>query len=324
MKKMYKIIMMLLVILTLVSCTSNEEKYELDIFKIKEINLGNEADSVVINGETINNSLDFYELYSKIDQFTFYKKNKLISYNADMLIEGDSKSFINMNISCDEFSELVEFRTKEEDSNDVSNIEEYSFYNADTKERKQFARYLYKEEKAFGGLEFISGKNTIYSSKKFPMMPDMNTELADMQIRSTNFRSILLTSNSLFKKIESFESNGITYSYEEYIQSKYTIYENYIVFEQVTPFFGLTNVGSDPYINYIRCINSGLSTKIVAYYDINLNEIVSVKINGNHHQTMLNKVIDLNVELFVYDLDKTIYDSKVKSLIDYVKDNSNK
>ena len=343
MKKILVVLFLLLTTLSLFSCDKDaegnkdsdnlESLSKFDIVEVKDIVLGNEVNSVVlINNEgkeiTFDSTADFYEIFNEIG-FSYNESGKKYSYSAEMKIGDQSKSFINMNAYYFGDSELYEFRTKKDGDDAVAACDEYSYrkYLENNKlESSDFGIYAYKDDKAFGGSE--SGENgyVVYASDTYPIIPNVGTELIEMQARSVNLRSIV-NMTRFFNDYRNNEADDVEYNYNELVTREYKLYENYIVFKQTAPFWDLPIIGSgqDESIVYARFADSDFSVTQEAYYNIKTGEIELVKVYGEtlcHAGGYYLKNLEINIQIFVNDLEESEGKAKVDAMIAYIKENA--
>lgn len=330
MRNIFFLIITLLLTLTLISCDKNED----DIYQSKEIVLGNKVDSVKITNSSgvemnIDNSLDCYELYSFLNQFKITQKDKMFSYNSIIKLGENSKSYIQMNYYLDEFSEMFHFVTKKDGSDKIATIYEYDYLeiienegdNIGLVKRKEYEKYSYKNDLAFIGSETDENGTRFYKSNRYPNVPTQNSELADMQSRSYQLKNTLFSMNSLFTKYGSFEFSGKSYNLDELITSNYELYENYIILEQNNPFLlSSLNMLEAKFIAYQRALASKKSVNIKLYYNINTCEFEAFMMSGSCFKESID--VQLDIEAYIFDLDKTAYNEKENSLIDYVQEHS--
>lgn len=331
MKKICVIISLFLISLSLASC-NGVEKFDFNIINTKDIVLGNEVESVEVStasGEktTFTTTANFYEIYDEVS-FAF-KAGKKYSINAEMKIHDQNKAYLNTNMYKFSEGEFYEFRVKKEGSNDVAMVEEYSYTleNPETNsfEIRQFGRYIYKLEKAFCGSERGANGNVIYKSNKIPTTPLVETELAEMQVSSHNLRSLLISTNFM-SKFETVDNGEATINYNDHVTREYKLYENYIVFKQSAPFLDKPfSVGHDFEIFYSAAIKSGYTVTQEAYYNVKTGEIELIKLYGqvlSHLPANLRLKLDLNIQIYVHDLNEDEMNQKVNTLISYVKSNA--
>ena len=113
---------------------------------------------------------------------------------------------------------LVESRIKKEGSDDVAVVDEYSFSKqvGDRMVMDSFARYIYKADKAFGGMVYGENGYESYYSDSFPLIPAQGSELGGMEVESKRSTNILF-STRFFIKNKPFESNGKTYDFDQFV-----------------------------------------------------------------------------------------------------------
>jgi hypothetical protein len=117
------------------------------------------------------------------------------------------------------------------------------------------------------------------------------------------------------------------YDYNELVTREYKLYENYIVFKQTAPFWDLPIIGSgqDESIVYARFADSDFSVTQEAYYNIKTGEIELVKVYGEtlcHASGYYLKNLEINIQIFVNDLEESEAKGKVDAMIAYIKENA--
>ena len=332
MKKFIVVFLAFILLLSMASCNKGGQD-EFDIVKAKEIVLGKEVDSVVIEtseGEeiTCDKTADFYEIFDKIG-FVNYKAGKKLSCVAETKLGDESKSYVNMNAYYLDSAELYEFRAKKEGDDAVLVVEEYNYSKKledNSFEMSSFSKYTYKDEKALNGSE--SGANGVvrYSSKEYPIFPTNGTELCEMQARAVYLRN-LISQSTFFKNYEPYELNDKTYDINEFVTREYKLYENYIVFKQTAPFFNIpSGVNKDFSLLYASISNSDCSITQEAYYNLKTGEVELVKLYGAtswHTVEYYGRKIEINLLLYIHKGDEAEYNQKVDALKNYVKSNAN-
>ena len=346
MKKIILILSILLLTIIMTSCNDivlplPGLKEELDIFMEKEIVLGEEVSSLkVLNNQgkeiNIDYSLSFLKLYNSLNPFFLSKNNKIVSYYGELKGEDDTKDYIHMSVYKDDSSSLYHYETMKEDNEDVATIMQYSYSGVRKDENgfdndfvMKYEKYTYKEEKAFFGIEQDNSSTVRYKNSNYPLVPEVGSELGDMQIRATNLNFLLsfISSTNLFFEYPVIVKFPESFDINESIKSEYKLYENYIVFEQDNPYFGLSSPYFFPSNVFELCMkikNEGYSNKICAYYNVNTNEFEMMTMVGKTYFKGTGKMIDINIIINVFDLDETKYRNKVESLVVYVRGNATK
>ncbi len=338
MKKLIAIFALFSIIFSVTSCGKEDKvdsepdfsrmlgKY--DILETKDIVLGNEVDSVDFTtktGEkiTVDNTADFYEIFDKVG-FKLYENGKKYSCNAETKLGDQSKSFINMNAYVLDGTDLYEFRTKKEADDNVASIYEYASGKLvnDVLQQKEFCLYTYKNEKAFGGTERDEKGVVLYASDAYPITPQTDTELLEMLARSTRLRVTSLFAD-FFECYEPYETDDKTIDFNEFVTREYKLYENYIVFKQTAPFLDLQSPGGQNLdILYAQLNSANCSITHEAYCNVETGEIELIKVYGEtlwHSPEYLNIKLEINMQIYVYNINESEYNEKVDNLIDYVK-----
>lgn len=342
MKKLISVFALLSIIFSITSCGKEDKvdsesdfsrmlgKY--DILETKDIVLGNEVDSVAFTtktGEkiTVDNTADFYEIFDKVG-FKLYESGKKYSCTAETKLGDQSTSFINMNVYILGGTDLYEFRTKKEADDNVASIYEYASGKLvnDVLQQKDFCLYTYKNEKAFGGTERDKNGVVRYASDAYPITPQTDTELLEMLARSTRLRVTSLFAD-FFECYEPYETDDKTIDFNEFVTREYKLYENYIVFKQTAPFLDLQSPGGQNLdILYAQLNNTNFSITHEAYCNVETGEIELIKVYGEtlwHSPEYLNIKLEINMQMYVYNINESEYNEKVDALINYVKTNVN-
>ncbi len=341
MKKIIAILTLILVILSSTACDKKPttpddfaDANNYNIVQTRNIVLGNEVNSVVLTtkqGEqlTFDTTAEFYEIFNNVG-FTFGEEGKKYSSSAQTKLNDESKTFVNMNCYYYDNAEFDEFRAKKEGDDAVSAIEEYQ-YSANEEDGSlrylAFARYTYKDEKAFiGGVSDKNGR-VEYTSSNYPTMPEYGTELNEMQSRSIRLRD-LLASTAFFANYEPFGSGDTTFDYNEFVTREYKLYENYIVFKQTAPFLNTCiNGHNDSQTAIIHATISSSNDSITqeAYCNVKTGEIELIKIYGItklHLFQYFAMPLEIDMQLYIHNLNETEVATKIANLINYVKSNS--
>lgn len=338
MKKLISAFALLTIIFSITSCGKEDKvdsesdfsrmlgKY--DILETKDIVLGNEVDSVDFTtktGEkiTVDNTADFYEIFDKVG-FELYESGKKYSCTAETKLGDQSKSFINMNVYVLGGTDLYEFRTKKEADDNVASIYEYASGKLvnDVLQQKEFCLYTYKNEKAFGGTERDKNGVVLYASDAYPITPQTDTELLEMMARSTRLRVTSLFAD-FFECYEPYETDDKTIDFNEFVTREYKLYENYIVFKQTAPFLDLQSPGGQNLdILYAQLNSTNFSITHEAYCNVETGEIELIKVYGEtlwHSPEYLNIKLEINMQMYVYNINESKFNEKVDDLIDYIK-----
>ena len=327
MKKITALLLMLAIALSLCSCGGGNSQDKFDIAQTRDIVLGDEVDSVVFttpSGEkyTFDNNSDFYEIFNNIS--SEFENGMKCSYVAETKVADQSKSYINMNSYHTDDADFYESRVKKDGDDEFAIIDEYTSNKLSEEsgryEMTSFGRYIYKEEKAFGGYD----GGTSYASDEYPLIPAAGTDLGEMHARGGYLRS-LINSTELFGQYEAFENDGKTYDFEEFVTREFKLYENYIVLKQTSPFLSTYgSMGQDSYLVYMQFKNTDCSVTQEAYYNVETGKLELVKIYGDtmwHTAAYYGRKAEIDVQMYVYDLDEAECKERIDDLIDYVKSN---
>lgn len=333
MKKIIAALLFLSILLSLSACnTDGASSDPYDIFETREIVLGNAVDSVELTtktGEkiTVDHTADFYELFATLGLAD--EDGKKYSCTAQTQLPDQSKSFINMNIYRFADVRYYDARVKKDGDENVAFGEEYSYVKKLENgkfDQSAFNRYTYQDELAFGGMENGENGYVPYASTAYPILPEAGTELADMQARMHYLKSLLHTLE-LFKRYEPYEANGSTYDYNEFVTEEYTLYENYIVFKQTAPFLTINAVpGQDGALLYAQFANSDCSITKEVYVNVKTGEVELIKVYGDtlwHVPSNVGRKLEMDMQLYIHDVEVSEAQKKADALIDYVKSNVN-
>ena len=291
--------------------------------------MGNEVNSVVLTtkeGEkiTCNKGDDFYDILDKVN--FGHKDGTKFSCVAETKIGDNSRSFVNMNLYYLDGGEFLEVRTKKEGDDAIAEVETYYYYKAlsnNAFERINFARYAYKDDKAFGGTTHDGNEYKVYASDEYPLMPSVGTELADMQVRSNH---PLIISTGFLSFIPYYGPSDELHIFNEFVTTEFTLYENYIVFKQTAPFLVLSLPGMSSDVLYASIFSSDCSVTKEIYCNVKTGEAELIKIYGNTcwsgapGYAGLNQ--EVNILIYVHNVDVSEGKQKADKLIDYVKSNS--
>ena len=205
MKKIIAVFLLVSTLLSLASCNLiNGDRF--DIAETKKITLGKEVDSVTltIGGEeiTFDYTADFYEIFDKVS-FGFDKDGRKYSYIAEMRLDDESLSYVNINAYCIDDGTYYESRSKKDGEAAFASIDEYLYSKHSeedkTYESKSYGRYTYMDDMAIGGMEYGTNGHTIYSTGLYPLMPDISSEMGELYKRSGRVRN-LVAYTSFFDK----------------------------------------------------------------------------------------------------------------------------
>lgn len=327
MKKFIAVLALLSIILSLASCNKNDSD-------IKEIVLGDEIESVVlttVDGENITCTAEtgFYEIFDKV--YSRGRAGERYSYIAETKKGDDSKSFTTTNIYYySDFTKFMETNVKKEGDDAAAVIEEYTYTNQSANGQLTkfiYNSYTYKDEKAFGGTVLDADGYKVYASEEYPLTPAEGTELADMAVRASLSKRLIL-SPELFQHINPFETNDKTYNFDEFITREYKLYENYIVFKQTAPFINLSNnmmIGNNSDILYASFSSADCSITQEAYCNIETGEIELIKVYGDtlcFSPEYWGIKIEINMQIYIHDVDEDELRIKIDKLIDYVESNA--
>ena len=333
MKKIIAVFSLLAMLLSLNACDTEDSSSGTSdpyaIFETRDIVLGDAVDSVELTtktGEkiTVDHSADFYELFAKLGLAG--EDGKKYSCTAQTQLPNQGKSFINMNIYRIADVRYYDTRVKKDGNENVAFGEEYSYakFENEKHSNSDFNKYTYQDEQAFGGMENGADGYVTYASTVYPILPEPGTELADMQVRM-RYLALLLHTMELFKRYEPYETNGKTYDYNEFVTKEYTLYENYIVFKQTAPFLTVNAVaGQDSLISYMQFANSDCSITKEAYVNVKTGEVELIKVYGDtlwHTLQYAGRKLEIDMQIYIHDVEESEVREKVDALIDYVKSN---
>ena len=325
MKKIIAVFLLISMIFCFSSCKNNPFDSDSNFLKKRGIALGDEVTSVEFtskNGEktTFCNTDDFYTILDKISVEYEYGKKYVI--DAKIKLNDESASFINLDWYHYEDDYLQKYKINNEGDRNVALIDKYGTQGFNTR----FERYTYKDEKAFLGVERQTGggSRTEYSSSKYPKIPQTDTELGQMMFLAEDFDYFLGMAN-LFSYCEVPPTMGVDIN--ELISVEYKLYENYIVLKQTAPFLTLyfPDVSYNEYIFYKQAEASGCSIIQEAYCNVETGEIELIRIYGDTTMHTLNRWGDkweVDIKMYVYDIDEAEFKKEVDELIDYVKSNA--
>ena len=356
MKKLFYSIIILIFCFTLIACESekpndlpkenNDNNNNLGLIIEKEIKLGQEQKSVVLNIDgkevLVDENCLFEELYYDIIHMFTNRNHGLYSCNISYKIEDEPTNYSNINIykyqdyqdNCNIYGTYEVGRLKDQNSNDIFKCEEYFFRKDNSGNKDQyiiheFSKFLYKDEIAFAGDEFntFTSEHHRYNNNNIPQHPE-GTEFVRMQNSYVNAKRFINVMD-LFARYASFEFEGNTYEFDSYIKADFKIYDNYIVLKETTPFY--LGAVSDPrarYTWYQSCLNKDCLVTQEAYYNISTGKIDCIKIYGNSINNGLLLTtqscckVEFDIEIYVHDLKTDEYNQKVSQLVEYIKSNA--
>ena len=334
MKKFCYLIMMLLLSIVMISCGKDKENDNGDII------LGNEVDSVTIkvneNELTFTKDSDFYDVFNLV-YLDF--KNRKISFHFEEQMENQDKSISSGSLY---FTSDYSFFISEvhlEGSSDVASIKEYDYHKNEIINNdvhmiyNYYNSYSYLEEKAFGGQE-IDTKNDVditYSSSMYPMVPPLayapEKLLGSLQAHSKRVEEIIQKEcPNIYKPSNEFKVGDKTYDLTSYVSESFKLYENYIVFEQISPFaFDYRKMICPEDLKHIPIRKSitSCSVKHTMIYDIKKNEVVSYSVVGNALSLFMNPntMIDINLTFNFFEINENELNESLTSLKDYIYEN---
>ncbi len=353
MKKLFLIIIILLFSFTLIACDTNKSIEQADIDNSdlglvieKEIELGEERESVILNIDgtevLVDDNYSFRELYRIIPEFN-NNNSGLYSYDIEYRIDDEIPNYTNVNVyNYNEYQDNYQIertyevaRSKDQNSKHIYKAETYYFNQVDTANLYQFIKHtfekrLYKNEMSFCGTvvnTFKSNPHTLYSNKNIPTSPERETDLLSMTLKSQRAQKLKIL--MLFEQFDSFEFEGNTYEFNSYITSNFKIYDNYIVFKEITPFYkGEWIAKSEWYYWYQSCLNNDLLVTQEAYYNISTGKIDHVRVYGKivdffHYSRFEPSTIEIDIKLYIHNFKIDEYDKKVSRLVRYIKLKSN-
>lgn len=325
MKKIIAILSLISILFSFSACRNNPFDQRPDYLKERKIVLGDEVTSVDFtskNGEktTFYNTDDFYTILDKIS--VEYENGKKYVFDAKMKLNDESASFINLDWYRYEDDYLQKYKINNEGDRNVALIDKYETQGWDI----HFTRYGYKDEEAFCGAErqTSGGSRTEYSSSKYPKVPDVDTELGQMMFLADDF-DYFMGAADLFRYYDVPTTAEVNMN--ELISVEYKLYKNYIVLKQTAPFITVQfpNFSYDEYVFYKQAQASDCSIVQEAYCNVKTGEIELIRIYGDTTMHTLNHWGDkweVDIKVYVYDIDEAEFKKEVDELIDYVKSNA--
>lgn len=333
MKKFCYLIMMLVLSIAMISCGKDKDS--------DEIILGNEVDSVTIkvdeNELTFTKDSDFYDVY---DHVYLDFLNKKVNFYLEEQMGNKDKSISSGSLYLTRDYSFFISKVHFEGSSDVASIKEYTYHKSEiiNNETHMIYNYYnsnsYLEEKAFGGQE-INTKNDVditYSSSMYPMYPPSLADAPDQLLGSLHYHSKIVEQiiqkecPNIYKPSNVFKVGDKTYDLTSYVSESFKLYENYIVFEQTSPFaFDCGSLVGPEVEKYLLIENSirKCSVKHTMIYDINKNEVVSYSVVGNALSLFMNPntMIDINLTFKFFEINENELNESLTSLKDYIYEN---
>ena len=325
MKKIIAILSLISILFSFSSCSNNPFDLRPDYLKERGIVLGRKVKSVDFtskNGEkiTFNDTDSFYTILDKIE--LDYLSGKKCVFDAKIKLDDETPIFINEELYRSEDAYLDKCRIHKEGELSIATIDTYSTKTYD----RIFEKYTYKDEMAFFGVveQAFAGVSTEYSSKKYPKLPEADTELFQMRSISDDF-GYFIGEASLFRYSTVPSQTGLNIN--ELITVGYTLYENYIVLRQTAPFISLQfpNFSYDEYVFYKQAEASDCSIIQEAYCNVETGKIELIRFYGDTTMHTINHWGDkweVDIKIYVYDIDEAEFKKEVDKLADYVKSNA--
>ena len=325
MKKIIAVFSLISILFCFSSCKNNPFDKRPDYLKERDIVLGDRVDSVEFtseNGEktTFFATDDFYTVLDKID--LDYTNGKKLVIDAKIQLDDETPIFINEDLYCFEDAYLNKYRIHKEGELSTAVIDLYSGSNSN----KGFKKYVYKDEIAFYGYvnQSFAGSRNEYSSKKYPKAPEVGTELFEMYSAADDFNGFLGMA-SIFRYYNVPSKTEVDIN--DLISVEYKLYENYIVLKQTAPFITVqaSDFMLDERIFYKQAEASGCSIIQEAYCNVETGEIELIRIYGNTKMHTLENwghKWEVDIKIYVYDIDEAEFKKEVDELADYVKSNA--
>lgn len=340
MKKYCYLIMVLLFSIVMISCDKEEEEITENLVDDnEEIVLGEEVDSVTIklddeNEITFTKESDFYDVLDLV--YLNYNNKKISFYYEDQMGDeaktisqgslylADNYSYFICDVNFEGSSDVASIKEYSYRQNTIVNNQNYMFYNF-------YSSYSYLNEKAFGGQEIDTKNNinTTYRSSVYPMMPPVATEGSDemlgkMQIRGSRIKTIIYSEvPAVYKYSSEYSVNGKVYDLASYVTESFKLYNNYIVFEQTSPFaFDMRKMFGHDSLKYalIEKSISSCSVKHTVIYDINKKEVVSYSLLGDALSLQINSgiIMSINLTMKYSEINESELNKSVNELKDYI------
>lgn len=325
MKKIIAVFSLISILFCFSSCKNNPFDKRPDYLKERDIVLGDRVDSVEFtseNGEktTFFATDDFYTVLDKID--LDYTNGKKLVLDAKIQLDDETPLYINFEQYSPEDSSLQKYEIYKEGELSTAVIDLYSEY---TIGGKSFQKYVYKDEIAFSGFEGRGTDDiTNYFSSKFPKAPEVGTELFEMYFAADDFNGFLGMA-SIFRYYNVPSKTEVDIN--DLISVEYKLYENYIVLKQTAPFITAQTPDSmfDERIFYKQAEASGCSIIQEAYCNVETGKIELIRIYGNttmHTYKHWGDKWEVDIKIYVYDIDEAEFKKEVDKLADYVKSNA--
>lgn len=343
MKKTLIILIMLLFTLTLVSCNDPQYTYYKTPYEEPE-KVPLKVDSLIIEDifgdeQTITSDTPFYDLLLYID-FTF--NNHEIAYDRENIFDikyklGDNDEIHTTGVLYvrDSYSSLWNLETLDKDGN-IFKFQKYDFLKHNVSELDENDIYMeehnyhlfsYKDEFAMNGYDRLSYKGETSSQRyvaDYPIWPKEGTKFSEMFVSTYNFIRMFDTFK-LFEKYEEFNYNSVNYNLEENVIRTITLYDEYILLEQSSPFLGLP-IGPKEiqYAYYKNCLGNQCMVTQTVRYNLELRHIDFVSIKGESMSTFLapNTKLELDISVHINPISHEQYNIKRDKLIDYVQKNA--
>ena len=325
MKKIIAVFSLISILFCFSSCKNNPFDKRPDYLKERDIVLDDRVDSVEFtseNGEktTFFATDDFYTVLDKID--LDYTDDKKLVVDAKIQLDDETPLYINFEQYCPEDSYLQKYEIHKEGELSTAVID---LYSEDTIGGKSFKKYVYKDEIAFSGFEGRgTDDKTNYFSSKFPKAPEGGTELYEMYSAANDFNKFLGMA-SLFRYYNAPATEGIDIN--SLISVEFKLYENYIVLKQTAPFITVQspNFSTDEYIFYKQAEASDCSIIQEVYCNVETGKIELIRFYGDttmHTYENWGRKWEVDIKVYVYDINESELNKKVDKLADYVKSNA--
>lgn len=274
-------------------------------------------------------TLNQLNTFNKTDN-TAYKA----SYDAKYKIENEKQVYINMNNyyyknRTDDYYEdfnFLEIRAKE-GSSAVGEFLDYiheklAFLEGKYIEKDTFSKYSYLSKKAFIGSQLVDGKMKFYSNSIFPASPEPGTEFAKME-SSAKFIWQFFCQSNFMTEYNDIEVNDTVLDFNQHVKKEIKLYENYIVFEESSPFVNCVfSRGPETHAYYLKCLSNENTVTQTAYYNINTGQFDCFSLYGKTYD-FFQRFVELDVKINLFNLDKKEAKNKVDDLVSYIKRKSN-
>ena len=122
-----------------------------------------------------------------------------------------------------------------------------------------------------------------------------------------------------YNVIEVFDT-GLNFN--QHVKKEIKLYENYIVFEESSPFLNGHDArrGSREY--YLKCLNKKNIVTQAAYYNINTGQFDCFRLYGETFD-IYSGFVELDVKVYLHNFDEKEAKNKANDLVRYVKRKSN-